>query len=125
MNDFMKRAIREIFKSVLVCTAYCLFALALFAVFVRAFAPSSGTITVVNWLIKFLGVFLCSLLFVRSGRAFFKGAVSGVCAVVLTMIVFGLIGGFHLSALFLAELLLGAVIGGAGAVCGAKIRKEQ
>lgn len=124
MEGFWKRAVAETLLAAVLCTVFCLLAVALFAVFVRAYAPSDVTVTVVNQAIKCVGVFAFSLLCVRRERALFKGIAAGLLSVLLTMLVFGAIGGFHLNALFLVELLLGGIFGGIGAVCGKKLRKE-
>lgn len=124
MNGFFKDALRQTLRACVLCTVFCLFATALFAVFVRAFAPSDGVITAVNWVLQLVGVFVFSLLFVRRERALFKGIAAGLLSVLLTMLVFGIIGGFHLTPLFAVELLLGGAVGGAGGLLGAKIGKE-
>lgn len=124
-NSFWKRAAWEVFKSALCATAFCLIAEAVFALVVRACAPSQGLITAVNWILKGLGVFVFSLLFIRKERAFFKGLAAGFISTLLTMLLFAAIGGgFHLSLLFLIELPLMMLLGGAGALLGAKFGKE-
>ncbi len=124
MQGFWKRAVLETATAAILCTVFCLLAVSLFAVFVRAFAPSDTTVTVVNQIIHCLGVFVFSLICVRSERALFKGAAAGLLSTVLTMLLFGAIGGFHITVIFLAELLLGIVFGALGALCGKKLRKE-
>ena len=122
--ETFKRAVKECGLSALVSAVFCLFAVALFAVFVRAYAPSETTVAVINRVILAAGVFLSSFLFVHRERALFKGTAAGVLSLLVTTLVFGSIGGFHFTALFLADLLLCAVFGGLGALLGVKIRKE-
>ncbi len=124
MQGFWKRAVVETSLAAILCTVFCLLAVALLAVFVRAFAPSDMTITIVNQAIKCAGAFVFSLLCIRSERALFKGAAAGLLSGIMTMLLFGAIGGFHLTVIFLAELLLGVVFGALGALCGKKLRKE-
>ncbi len=124
MENFWKRAVRETLFAVLMATVFCLFAAALFAVFVRAFAPSDTTIAIIDRIILSAGVFLSSLFFVRRDRALFKGAAAGVLSLLLTTLIFGIIGGFRFSVLWLADLLLSLLFGGFGALLGAKLRKE-
>ncbi|MDE6274038.1 MAG: hypothetical protein K2L87_03215, partial [Clostridiales bacterium] len=64
MRNKVFGAIGQTLLTAVIVTAFCLFALALFAVFVRAFAPSDGVITAVNWCIKCVGIFLFSLIFI-------------------------------------------------------------
>ena len=124
MQDFWKRAVKETLLSAAAATVFSRFAVALFAVCVRAYAPSAVTVNVVNQILKCAGVFVFSLIFVRRERALFKGAAAGVLALLLTTLIFGIIGGFYLNAFFIAELLLCALFGSLGALCGVKIRKE-
>lgn len=123
--DF-KRAAREVLLAAVAGAAFYLFAAALFAIIVKAYAPSQGVVTAVNWTLKALASFVFSLIFVRSERALFKGIAAGICSCVLAMLLFAAIGGgFHLTALFLVELLLSGVMGGVGALFGTKLRKEE
>ena len=124
MGGFLKDAAKQTLRAAVLCTVFCLLATALFAVFVRAFSPSDSLITEINWFLRLTGVFLFSLLFVRRERALFKGMAAGILSVLLTMLIFGFIGGFHVTAWFLLELLAGAAFGGAGGLLGAKIGKE-
>ncbi len=119
-----KKAVGECGLAALLSAAFSLFGAALFAVFVRAYAPSDTTIAVVDRLILAAGVFLFCLLLIHRGRALFKGAAAGVLSLAVTTLIFGCIGGFHFTALFLADLLLCAAFGGLGALLGVKIRKE-
>ncbi len=122
--ETFKKAVKECGLAAVLSTVFSLFALALFAVFVRAYAPSDTTIAIVDRIILSLGVFVFSLLFIRRERALFKGAAAGVLSLFLTTVVFGCIGGFHFTPMFLIELLLVAVFGGLGALLGVKLRKE-
>ena len=121
---FWRRAVIEVVRTAFFTTLFSLFALALVAVFVRAYAPSTLTITAVNWTVKCVGIFLCCILSVRKERALFKGLAAGVLSAILTLFVFAAIGGgFHVNWLFLAELVLCAACGGAGALIGGKLHK--
>lgn len=119
------RACKEVACSAAAGTLFCLLAMTVFAVFVRAYAPSGGVILAVNYAIKCAAAFVCSMLCIRRERALFKGAAAGILTAVVTMLLFAAIGGgFRVNALFLADLAVGAVLGGAGALCGAKLRGE-
>ena len=124
MEHFFRRAAAEVALSAILSTVFSLFAVSLFAVFVRAFAPSDTTITVVNQIIKGAGIFLFSLIFIHAERAAFKGMAAGVLSLLFTTLLFGLIGGFRLGVLFLSEFPLAALMGCLGALCGVKLRKE-
>lgn len=122
--ETFKKAVKECGLAAALSSAFSLFAVALFAVFVRAYAPSDTTIAVVDRVILAFGVFLFSLLFVHRERALFKGAAAGLLSLLITTIVFGCIGGFHFTPMFLIEVLLCALFGGLGALLGVKLRKE-
>lgn len=125
MPQAVRRAILEVVLCTLFYALFSLVALTIAAVFVRAYVPTAGVITAVNWVIKCTGSFLVPLLVLRGGRALVKGIASGVCGTLVTMLLFAAVGGgFSLSALFLAELAVCAVLGGLGALTGRKLRKE-
>ena len=126
MEFDIKRAIKEVLLAAACGAAFYLFAAAIFAVIVKAYAPSQGVVTGVNCTIKALASFVFSLIFIRSDRALFKGIAAGILSCILAMLLFAAIGGgFHLTAFFVLELLLVAVMGGLGALLGLKLRKEQ
>ena len=122
---FWRRAAWEVFKAALSATAFCLFATALVAVFVRAYAPPQVVLTAVNWTLKCVASFCFCMIFIKKERALFKGLAAGCLTVFLTMFLFAAIGGgFHLDLLFLAEIVLCTALGGAGGLIGAKLRKS-
>ena len=121
---FWRRAALEVVRTAFFTTVFSLFALALVAVFVRAYAPSQITITAVNWTVKCVGIFLICIFSIGRERALFKGLAAGVLSAVLTLFIFAAIGGgFHVDWLFLAEIVLCAACGGAGALIAAKLHK--
>lgn len=125
MAGFFKRAAWECVKTALVTCVYCLFTEAIFALVVRAVSPSRDVITAVNQIIKGLGIFVFSLIFIKKERAFLKGLAAGLLSVVFTMLLFAAIGGgFYIDVLLLPELALCALSGGLGALLGGKLRKE-
>lgn len=122
---FWKRASWELIKTVLLTAVFCLFFEAIFAVIIRAAAPSATIITAVNWVVKCAAVFVFSLVCIRRERAFVKGLAAGLVSVFVTMLLFAAIGGgFYLDILFLPEILLSTLSGGLGALLGTKLRKE-
>lgn len=123
MNS-IKSAVKQTLAAALLATVFALFSASLFAVFVRAYAPSDTTVAVVDRVILGLSAFFFPLLCIRRERALFKGAAAGTLFLFLTTLIFGLIGGFHFSVFFLAEILMCALLGALGALSGVKIRKE-
>lgn len=125
MQFDLKRAARETLLAAAAGAAFYLFAAALFAVIVKAYAPSQGAVTAVNWTLKALASFFFPLLFIHGERTLFKGMVAGSLVSLLALLLFAAIGGgFYITAFFPLELLLTAAMGGLGACLGVKLRKE-
>ncbi len=123
-RTFWKRAAWEVFKTVFAATVYSLLALALAAVFVRAYTPPQGVVTAIDWVVKCTGIPLFSLIFIGKEKAFFKGLAAGALASLVTLAVFAAVGGgANVTALFVLEFFISALLGGAGALLGAKLRK--
>lgn len=122
---------QEVVKSIFrVCCAalagavFSLFCLSVFAIIVQAYALPQAAVTAVLWTVKCLSAFLSCLLFLGGERALFKGMGAGVLYSILTMLLFAAIGGgFGLGGFFALELLVSAILGGCGALVGAKLRK--
>ncbi len=125
MREAHWRAVRQVALAAVAATAFYLFAAALFAVIIKAYAPAEGVIAAGNWGLKCVGAFVSSLIFVRAERALFKGMAAGISACLLSLLLFAAIGGFHLTPLFAAELAVMALCGGGGALLGVKLRKEE
>ena len=96
-ENFWKTAAKEVGLSAALATVFCLLAEALLAVFVRAYALSEATIIVSNLVLKTAAAFVFPLLAVRGERALFKGMAAGFLFLLLTTLLFGLIGGFRFS----------------------------
>ena len=125
MEHSLRRAVVEILLSTLFYALFCLVAMAVAAVFVRAYVPSAGAVSAIGWAIKCAGSFLFPLIFVRRGRALLKGAVAGISGSLVTMLLFAIVGGgFSLTALYLVELLACGLLGALGALAGGRLRRE-
>ncbi|MDE5547405.1 MAG: hypothetical protein K2J30_00185, partial [Clostridia bacterium] len=119
----IKRAVWEVARTALLVTVFNLFAMAIAAIIVKAVAPSDGAIVATNWSIKCISVFLLCLAFVGKERALIKGAIAGVVSVLLSLFAFAAIGGgFHVSVWFILEFPVCAILGGLGALLGARLK---
>ena len=124
MGQSVKTVMKETALAAVSAAAFYLFAAAIFAAVMKHGVPHAAVIAV-NWSLKGLGALIFPLLFVHKGHAFFKGAAAGALSCVLALFLFAAIGcGFYLTALYPAELLFTACLGGLGAVLGVKLRKE-
>ena len=123
-EGFWKKAVKEVGLAAALGTVFCLLSEALLAVFVRAYALSEAAIIVSNLALKTAAAFAFALIFVKGERAVFKGMAAGLLCLLLTTLLFGLIGGFHMTPMLLLDVLLCALAGGGGAAAGRKLRKE-
>lgn len=118
---------KGVFEAVLAALAaavFSLFALAIAALFVRGFLLPQTAVTAIDWSIRCVAVFLGSLFLIGKERALFKGMGAGIMFCFLTLLLFGLIGGnWQLDIFFLLELVVCIILGGVGALVGAKLRK--
>ena len=125
MREKWLRAGRDVLVAALLITLFYLVATALAAVFIRAYVPPDGAVVAVNWVIKCVGAFLMSAVFLHGERALFKGMAAGALAALLSMLLFAAIGGgFRVNALFLVGLIVCALLGAFGALVGVKLRRE-
>lgn len=124
MEGFWPRAVKEVSLAAVSGTVFCLLAVSLLAVFVRAYAPADTVITFCNQAIKWIGAFGGAIVFVRSERALFKGMAAGLAMFLLSTLLFGLIGGWHFTPWIALEVSLSCIFGGLGAFCGGKTRKD-
>lgn len=125
MESFLRKAVWETVKAALLYAAFCLFAMAMIAVIVKACAPSETIVRALNWIVKCIGAFGFSFLCIKKERALFKGLAAGILGVVVTMLLFAAIGGgFHITWFFPLELFVCAVLGALGAILGSKLRKQ-
>lgn len=119
----VKRAVWEVVRTALLVTVFYLFVSAIAAVVIKACAPGDAVITAVNWSIKCIGVFLLCLISAPKERALIKGAIAGALSVFLSLFAFAAIGGgFHVSVWFLLEIPVCVVLGGLGALFGARLK---
>ena len=126
MDKAVGKGIGEVVFASVAAAIFYLLAAAVFAVVVKAYAPSQAVVTTVNWTIKGVGAFVSALIFVHEKRALVKGAAAGAAGCILAMLLFAAIGGgFRVTAFFPLELLYCAVLAALGAILGAKLRKES
>ncbi len=123
-REFALKTAKQIALAALFGTIFSLTALAVAAIFVKQFVLPQTTVTAIGWCVKCVAAFLSCALFIRGERAVPKGIGAGVSFTVLTLLLFAAIGGgFHIDGFFVLELAVCAILGGAGGLLGAKLRK--
>lgn len=121
----MRDNIFQVLRAVLAAVIFCLACVLVFSLIIQLFSLSSAAVKPVNQAIKTLCIAAGCLLFVRGGRGLIKGAIAGVLSVVATYLLFSAISGsFAVSALFAAEIALGALAGAIGGAIGVNIKRR-
>ncbi len=122
----MRENIFQILKATLAAAIFSLLCALIFSFIIGIFSLPADIIKPVNQVFKILAIALGGVLFIRGGRGLFKGAIYGVCAVLVTYLVFAIISSsFAVSWLFVLEIALGAVAGGISGVIGVNLKGRR
>lgn len=114
-----------ILKGVAISVVFSLLAVLIFALIIKCFSFSDGVIKPVNVIIKTLAVFAGAFFSVKGEKGLFKGAVTGLSAVLITSLIFALIGGAAGARSILWEALLGAAVGAAAGAIAVNLRRSR
>ena len=119
----MRDNVLQVLKATLAAAIFSLLCVVIFSFIIQLFSVSTDVIKPVNQVFKILAIALGGILFIRGGRGLFKGAVYGVCAVLVTYLLFSIISSsFAVTWLFALEIALGAVAGGISGIIGVNIK---
>ena len=119
----MRDNVLQVLKPTLAAAIFSLLCVLIFSFIIQLFSVSTDVIKPVNQVFKILAIALGGILFIRGGRGLFKGAVYGVCAVLVTYLLFSIISSsFAVTWLFALEIALGAVAGGISGIIGVNIK---
>lgn len=119
----MRDNIFQVIKATLAATIFSLVCVLIFSFIIGLFSLSADIIKPVNQVFKIIAIALGGILFIRGGRGLIKGAVYGVCAVLVTYLLFAVISSsFAVSWLFALEIVLGAVAGAISGIIGVNIK---
>ena len=122
----MRENIFQILKATLAAAIFSLLCALIFSFIIGIFSLPADIIKPVNQVFKILAIALGGVLFIRGGRGLFKGVIYGVCAVLVTYLVFAIISSsFAVSWLFVLEIALGAVAGGISGVIGVNLKGRR
>ncbi len=121
----MRDNVLQVLKATLAAAIFSLLCVLIFSFIIQLFSVSTDVIKPVNQVFKILAIALGGILFIRGGRGLFKGAVYGVCAVLVTYLLFSIISSsFAVTWLFALEIALGAVAGGISGIIGVNIKHK-
>ena len=119
----MRDNIFQVIKATLAATIFSLVCVLIFSFIIGLFSMSADIIKPVNQVFKIIAIAIGGILFIRGGRGLIKGAIYGVCAVLVTYLLFAVISSsFAVSWLFALEIVLGAVAGAISGVIGVNIK---
>lgn len=119
----MRDNVLQVLRATLAAAIFSLLCVLIFSFIIQLFSVSTDVIKPVNQVFKILAIALGGILFIRGGRGLFKGAVYGVCAVLVTYLLFSIISSsFAVTWLFALEIALGAVAGGISGIIGVNIK---
>lgn len=120
----MSDDVLQIVKSVLASVIFCLIFVVVFSLVLTLFALPTSCIKPVNQIFKIICIFLGGLIFIRSDKGIFKGAIHGVLASLCSTVLVFMMGGFAFTPFYLLELLLAAVAGAATGIIAVNIKKD-
>lgn len=114
----------QIVKAVVLAVLFCLAAVLVFSLVLKFTALSESVIRPVNQCIKVFAILFGCFLAVRGEKGWLKGIAVGIFTVMLTWLVFAMVGGdFSLSWLIFAELAFGAVAGLLSGIVAVNVRR--
>jgi putative membrane protein (TIGR04086 family) len=113
----------QIVKAVTLSTLFSLVAVFLFALLLKFVDLSDTAIKCVDQCLKVCAVFFGCFFALRGEKGWLKGLVSGLLIIMITYLLFALIGGFSSSWLILAELALGGIVGFLSGIIAVNLKK--
>ena len=119
-GGFIKSTVKGVFLSVIITLVF----VAVFALIIKLTSASVSVIKPVNQFIKVLSVFLGCFFSLKGDKGYLKGILVGIFAVVITYLLFALIGGgvsFKFS--FLIDILFCAVVGMISGILTVNLKK--
>ena len=120
-----KEVALQVVKSTLAAIIFSLVFVLIFTLIVQLASLSVGVIKPVNQVFKILAISVGCLIFVRGEKGFLKGGIAGLCSVLLTYVLFGIIGGsFAIKWTFIFEILLGIAAGVITGIIAVNIKKR-
>ena len=119
-----KSAVLQVLKATCAAVVFSLVFVLIFTLVIQLASLTSAVIKPINQVFKIVAIAGGGLLFIRGDRGLIKGLVYGVCAVLITYLLFSVISGsFSISWLFILEIVLGAAAGSISGVIAVNIKK--
>lgn len=121
----LKESSLQIAKATLAAVLFSLVYVLIFTLIIQLAQLSADVIKPVNQVFKIIAVIFGGMLFIRGEKGYLKGGIAGLCAVVLTYLLFSAIGGsFAVSWTFAAEILIGVAAGAVTGIIAVNVKKS-
>lgn len=121
----LKESFVQVAKVTLFAVVISLIYVLVFTLIIHLTQLSSTVIKPVNQVFKIIAIALGSLIFIRGQKGFIKGAAAGLCTVLISYIVFSVIGGsFAISWTFVLEILISVVAGMVTGIIAVNLKKS-
>lgn len=120
-----KDGILQVVKATLAALIFSLVFLIIFTLIIQLASVKASVIKPVNQVFKIIAVAVGGLLFIRGEKGFLKGAIAGLASVLLSYVLFGIIGGsFAVNWTFALEIVLGSAAGIITGIIAVNIKKS-
>ncbi len=121
----LKESSLQIAKATLTAILFSLVYVLIFTLIIQLAQLSANVIKPVNQVFKIIAIILGGMLFIRGEKGYIKGAIMGLCTVILTYILFSVIGGsFKISWTFAIEVLIGIAAGAITGMIAVNVKKS-
>lgn len=121
----LKESSLQIAKATLTAILFSLVYVLIFTLIIQLARLSADVIKPVNQVFKVIAIILGGLLFIRGEKGYIKGALTGLFTVILTYLLFSIIGGsFKVSWIFAIEILIGIAAGAVTGIIAVNVKKS-
>ncbi|MCI8368112.1 MAG: TIGR04086 family membrane protein [Clostridia bacterium] len=120
-----KDGILQVVKATLAALIFSLVFVIIFTLIIQLASVKASVIKPVNQVFKIIAVAVGGLLFIRGEKGFLKGAIAGLASVLLSYVLFGIIGGsFAVNWTFALEIVLGSAAGIITGIIAVNVKKS-
>lgn len=120
-----KDGILQVVKATLAALIFLLVFVIIFTLIIQLASVKASVIKPVNQVFKIIAVAVGGLLFIRGEKGFLKGAIAGLASVLLSYVLFGIIGGsFAVNWTFALEIVLGSAAGIITGIIAVNVKKS-
>lgn len=119
-----KDGVLQVVKATLATVVFSLIFVIVFTLIIQLASVKSSVIKPVNQVFKTIAIAVGGLLFIRGEKGYLKGAVAGLASVLISYVLFAIIGGsFAVEWTFALEIVLGIAAGVITGVIAVNVKK--